>query len=89
MQETHFLVHRTQPLLLPVNKEGYTVLAHSECPEEVPSLAWRLNLISPQPLQGWSQLPSSRQDLFEGKARCLHLLVEYPLQSLLFSDYLL
>ena len=55
------------------------MLAHSECPEEVTSLAWRLNLISQQPLQGWSQWPSSRQDLFEGKAGCLHLLMQHTL----------
>lgn len=68
MQETHFLVHRTQPRLLQVNKEGYTVLAMSRCPAEVPSDTWRLSLISQQPLQGWSQLPSTREDLFEGNA---------------------
>ena len=66
LQETHFLVHHTQPLQLQANKEGYTVLAMSRCPEEVPSESWRLGLLSQQPLQGWSQLPCTRQDLFEG-----------------------
>ena len=66
LQETHFLVHRTQPLQLPANKEGYTVLAMSRCPENVPSDTWRLSMLSQQPVQGWSQQPCVRQDLFEG-----------------------
>lgn len=70
MQETQFLVHRTQPLLLPANKEGYTVLASCQCPEDLPSLAWRLNLLSQHPLQGLTQLPCSRQDVFEGGQQC-------------------
>ena len=68
MQATQYLVHRTQPALLQANKEGYTVLAMSRCPEEVPQDSWRLSLLSQQPLQGWAQLPSTRQDLFEGGA---------------------
>lgn len=75
MQETHFLVHRTQPLLLPANKEGYTVLATSQCPEDLPSLPWRLNLLSQHPLQGFTQLSSARQDLFEGEEEMLPLLL--------------
>ncbi|KAL0028975.1 hypothetical protein WJX77_009213 [Trebouxia sp. C0004] len=66
-QETHFLVHRTQPVVLPANKEGYTVLAMSQGPEEVPQDSWRLSVLSQQPVQGWAPLPSARQDLFEGK----------------------
>jgi hypothetical protein len=66
-QETHFLVHRTQPVVLPANKEGYTVLAMSQGPEEVPQDSWRLSVLSQQPVQGWAPLPSTRQDLFEGQ----------------------
>ena len=66
-QETHFLVHRTQPVVLPANKEGYTVLAMSQGPEQVPQGSWRLSVLSQQPVQGWAPLPSTRQDLFEGQ----------------------
>ena len=67
VQETHFLVHRTQPVVLPANKEGYMVLAMSQGPEEVPQDSWRLSVLSQQPVQGWAPLPSTRQDLFEGQ----------------------
>ena len=66
LQETSFLVHRTQPLLLAPNKEGYTVMAMSWCPKEMPQDSWRLSVLSQQPLQAWTQLPGTRQDLFEG-----------------------
>ena len=71
-QETHFLVHRTQPVVLPANKEGYTVLAMSQGPEQVPQDSWRLSVLSQQPVQGWAPLPSTRQDLFEGQ-RHMHI----------------
>ena len=71
-------MHHTQPLLLPANKEGYTVLATSQSPEDLPSLAWRLNLLSQYPLQGLTQLPSSRQDIFEGEGACRDCCCMFP-----------
>ena len=59
-------MHRTKPTLLKGNKEGYTVLALSQCHQEMPSDTWRLCLVSEQPLQAWNQVPSSRQELYEG-----------------------
>ena len=59
-------MHRTKPSLLPGNKDGYTVLALSQCPEEMPADGWRLSVLSEQPVQAWSQIPSSRQELYEG-----------------------
>ena len=81
MQETSFLVHRTQPQLLSPNKEGYTVLAMSWCPEELPKDSWRLNVLSQQPLLAWAQLPSTRQDLFEGAGACIACMSNLPFQS--------
>jgi hypothetical protein len=89
-QETHFLVHRTQPVVLPANKEGYTVLAMSQGPEEVPQDSWRLSVLSQQPVQGWAPLPSTRQDLFEGQCHMhsqqqLHVARLAPVVILLFG----
>lgn len=66
VQATEYVMHRTKPTLLKGNKEGYTVLALSQCRQGMPSDTWRLCLVSEQPLQAWNQVPSSRQELYEG-----------------------
>lgn len=59
-------MHRTKPTLLQANQEGYTVLALSQCRQEMPADTWRLSLVSEQPVQGWNPISSSRQELYEG-----------------------
>ena len=66
VQATEYVMHRTKPTLLKGNKEGYTVLALSQCGQEMPTDTWRLCLVSEQPLQAWNQIPSTRQELYEG-----------------------